>query len=560
MPGDRFPHLSTKPPPNRGPTPVKVRLVWVMALRVGLISILLGATLIFDYRSGNAFADPSSRFLLTLIGITYFLTIVYALWYRSGDRIVLLSRVQLTVDLLFWGCLTYATGGIISGFTFLFDLWIIVAAIVLGGRAAFHSAAASVVILVLLVGAMATGLLQPLAGHGDGGATAREYAYFLSVNIIALFVVAILVNSLVARLERTDRGLAVERVKRADLAQLNADMIRSLTVGIATTDLNGDVVMMNPAGLSILGIENNPVEGQQLSTWVPEFASEAVIVSGYRIRGQYTGMKQDSTRIPLECIVAPLLGANGLRKGAIVVFSDLSEVRRLEAEVERARRLAALGELAASLAHEIRNPLGAVSGSFQILASAVSNQSEDRELINIISRELRRMEQLVADMLDYARPRSGRRATTDINKLVGEVAQVFLMGQDQVGTNIKVSADETKPIEAIVDPSQIRQVIWNLLRNAAQATEPGDHIEASVDMIGERVVIEICDTGRGIAQEDLDKIFDPFFSKRERGIGLGLALCKRIVEAHDGHIEASRRQGKGSIFRITLPLGKSDGV
>ncbi len=537
--------------------PRKVRLIWVMLLRVGLISVLLGATLILNYRSDDPFAGEAPRFLLGLIAITYLGAIVYAVWYRSGRALRLLAYVQLSLDLAFWGCLTYGTGGVVSGFTFLFHLWVIVWAVVLGGRAAFYAAFISMAMILVLGIAMFSGILAPLADQVVPEISLRELSYFVAVNIIALLIVAGLVNSLVARLERTGLGLEVERVRRADLAQLHADMIRSLTVGIATTGSAGEVLMMNPAGLGTLGLEAANVEGELLSRWLPDVDQEQATEESSRYRGRGEGVRADGRRVPVEFIVAPLTGANGFRRGSIVVFSDLTEVRRLEVALERSRRLAALGELAASLAHEIRNPLGAISGSFQILASSPSLADEDATLIQIISRELHRMERLIGDMLGYARPKQTRPGPVDIGKLAGEIVQISVKGQEWVGRNLKTSVEQGAELVAEVDSAQMRQVIWNLLRNAAQATEPGDNIETSVRREKDNIVIEIRDSGCGIPAEDRGKIFDPFYSSRERGLGIGLALCKRIVDDHGGEIAALPREGGGSVFRVTLPRVES---
>ncbi|MCP4606452.1 MAG: PAS domain-containing protein [Proteobacteria bacterium] len=533
--------------------PRKLRLIWVMLLRVGLISVLLGATVIFNYRSVESFSQASPRFLLALIAVTYLGTIIYAIWYRSGRAITLLTRVQLAFDLAFWGCLTYVTGGIISGFTFLFDLWIIVSAVVLGGRASFVMAGASSLVLFGLGITMFTGVLAPLSDQAVSQISTREFIYFLSINVIALFVVAALVNSLVARLEITGLGLEAERVRRADLAQLHADMIRSLTVGIATTGKSGEILMMNPAGLHILNTESEQVEGQPLSQWLPDVAKLPIPEKRTLSRGNGIGITSDKTRVPVESIVAPLVDADGSRRGSIVVFSDLTEVRRLEAQLEQSRRLAALGELAASLAHEIRNPLGAISGSFQMLAGNSDLKEGDLTLVGIISRELYRMERLVGDMLDYARPREKRVDWADIGKLIEETVQVFLKGKDCIGRIVNVDIEAGANLSAEVDHSQIRQVMWNLLRNAAQATEMDGHIEAAASEDGNRILITVSDTGLGISDRDQSKIFNPFFSTRERGLGLGLALCKRIIEDHGGEITAKSRPEGGSIFKITLP-------
>ncbi len=533
-----------------------MRLVWVMLLRIGLISILLGATIILNYTAREAFSAPSIKFLLGLIAATYFSTIVFSIWYRLGRAIELLARVQITSDLVLWGSLVYATGGIVSGFTFLFDLWLIVSAAIFGGRAAFYTATASTVILLGLAVAMYSGVLLPLSDQVSADISFKELVYLLGINIVALFIVATLITSLVSRLELTGRGLESERSRRADLAVLHADTIRSLTVGLATTGTSGEVFQMNPAGRNILGLNKEEIDGQLVSRWLPEVAKHRSRDKDVVSTGHTFGIHASGTHVPVEYTAAPLLGADGSWRGSIIEFADLTEMKHLEAALERSRRLAALGELAASLAHEIRNPLSAVSGSFQMFADRPDLSDEERSLLNIITREIRRMEQLISDMLNYARPRPLELKHTDLGRVIEEMVAAFKMGQEAKAKQIGVDVDPG--LVASLDRAQLRQVLWNLMRNAAQFVDEGQTIEVRAFADGEeKVIVEVVDQGPGIPEGDREKVFDPFFSTRERGLGLGLALCKRIVESHNGTIATEPNPKGGTIFRITLPVSGS---
>lgn len=530
---------------------LKSRLLWVMMLRVLLITVLLGATLALNYRSEESLTNPSARFLLGMVAVTYIFTILYSVWYKSAFAMRTLARVQLYFDLLLWGGLTYATGGPASGFSALFDLWVIVWAVVLGGRAAFHCAILSVVVLGAMGGAVELGILSPLSDQPEANLSSREFVYALGINFSALFLVALLVNSLVNRLERTDEGLRIEQAKRADLTQLHTDIVRSLTVGIATTDMAGRILTMNPCGLETIDYSFGELEGQRLSEWLPDLDKQLIPTNIMRSRGYGSALRRDKERIPVEYITAPLSSADKEILGFIVVFSDLSEIRKLESALEKSRRLAALGELAASLAHEIRNPLGALSGAFQIFSVNPEMGEEDRSLLDIISREIRRLDYLVNDMLDYARPKKAERERTNMAWLTRDTLRTFLLDED--ASERKIESELEADLYVEVDGSQMKQVLINLLQNAVQATEPGEQIWVRGKSKGEQVIFEVEDAGRGVPPEFLKNIFDPFFSTRERGLGLGLALCKRIIEEHRGRIEAFNGNGTGAVFRITLP-------
>ncbi|MCU0661882.1 MAG: ATP-binding protein [Myxococcota bacterium] len=532
---------------------VGLRLVWVMLLRVGLISVLLGATLVFNYKDNEPFFGASTRFLLSIIAAVYALTIVYGVWYRTGNGIRFLARLQLGLDLAMWSSLAYATGGIGSGFTFLFDLWVVLTAAMLGGRAAFYFAGWATLVLAALAGLMALGWLQPLADQLRAELSFKDIVYFFVLNATALFVVATLVTHLVSRLELTSEGLAVERTKRADLAVLYTDTIRSLSAGLVTTGRMGEIVTINPMGREILGITDERVEGQALSEWLKVAGNQAKLPLPLEPRGFDEAKGPDGDVVPVEYIVSPLLGADGGQRGAIVIFSDLSEVRRLEEALERSRRLAALGELAAGLAHEIRNPLGAVSGAVQMLVTRADSSQEDEALGAIVLRELARMERLVTDMLDFARPSRASRHPTNFSALAREVVTAFAQSAEAHERHIVFASTCDAEIEA--DGSRIKQVVWNLLRNAVQATGVGGHVTLRVYQEPSHVVLDVQDDGPGIDPKLRDKLFDPFFTSRERGIGIGLALCRRIiVEEHRGTIEVAQTGGPGALLRVRLPL------
>jgi two-component system sensor histidine kinase PilS (NtrC family) len=524
-----------------------------MLLRAGIITVLLGATLILNYGVAESFSKPSARFLLVLVGITYLSTVAYAAWYRTGKAILALARTQLVLDLVFWTSLAYATGGIASGFTALFDLWVIVWAVVLGGRAAFQAAAVSTALLCLLTLLMYTGALMPLSDQIQVTLQKSTLLYMLTLNICALAVVAMLVHSLVRRIESTGLGLQAERTRRADLAQLYTDMIRSLTVGIATTDLERTVLTMNPAGLDILGLASEEdIESKLIDELFPDLQPQLNPDNAMRSRGRGVARGKTRRRIPIDYIVAPLSSADGTLQGFIVMFSDLTEMRRLEAALERSRRLAALGELAANLAHEIRNPLGAMSGAFQLISSNSTLGEEDLSLVEIIKREIVRMERLVTDVLDYSRPRKRETDVVSVADLVREVVKAFLL--DEEARDRVVNLDVQDGLHSRGDVAQLKQVLWNLLRNALQATEPGDHITVVGRSDETLLTLEVQDTGSGIEETALKEIFEPFYSTKERGLGLGLALCQRIVEDHQGEISAEVRDGVGTVFSIKLPV------
>jgi two-component system sensor histidine kinase PilS (NtrC family) len=233
-----------------------------------------------------------------------------------------------------------------------------------------------------------------------------------------------------------------------------------------------------------------------------------------------------------------------------VIFQDMTEILSMRRAVADSERMAALGRVAAGLAHEIRNPLGAISGSVEMLRSASALGSEDRDLLGLVLDETRRLNDLVGDILHFARPRPPQQVRVDLAALVRDVATIFRRGSASHGAAVEVEGPAA--LETSVDPHQIRQVLWNLLKNAAAATTGAAPVRIRVSPHGPGASIEVVDEGPGIAPEDRQRIFDPFHSGNEAGIGIGLALVRQIVEAHGGAIEVDSSP-RGTTMRVVLP-------
>jgi two-component system sensor histidine kinase PilS (NtrC family) len=251
--------------------------------------------------------------------------------------------------------------------------------------------------------------------------------------------------------------------------------------------------------------------------------------------------------------VAPLVDVKDRPVGRILNFLDLTELRRMEEQVLRARRLAIVGQLAAGVAHEIRNPLASISGSIELLRDAPQVDEENRQLMEIVLREVERLNGLVTELLEYARPRERVLGTIELDGLLQETVRVFSQDRSTSGVAVKL---ETRPARITGDPAQMRQVVWNLLRNAAEAMPQGGEIALSMADEPEWVELVISDTGSGIPAEDLERIFDPFFTTKTHGNGLGLATVHRIVTEHGGTIAVESKAGAGTEFRVRLPAGR----
>jgi signal transduction histidine kinase len=237
------------------------------------------------------------------------------------------------------------------------------------------------------------------------------------------------------------------------------------------------------------------------------------------------------------------------------VFQDLTEIKNLKDQAERAQRLAVLGQLATGLAHEIRNPLSSISGSVEIVREGNALGAEDRRLLGIVISEVDRLEALVTTMLQVGRPSQICTKPQDLRAIVSEVVAV---ARGEATQSNRLSIEERipdTPIIATVDPDRLRQVVWNLVRNAVQASPHRGTVEVRTGRDGSgRAFLEVADEGHGIDDAQRERLFDMFYSGRSHGVGLGLALVKQIVDQHQARIEIVDRSGPGTCFRVTLPL------
>ena len=525
------------------------RLSWLMGGRVLVASILLGGTLLVSLRQERGAADFTPRFLLVLIIVTYCFSLGFALWLPRTKRLLAVAAGQLGWDLLLTTGLVYVAGGASSGFTFLYGANVLMAAIVVGPAAARLTTVASLVLYVGIALSLTNGWLEHPTDQPQQRYVldAADATFTILVNILGLLLVAFLATSLAGRLRQAGGRLREATAQAAELARLNEDIIRSLSSGLLTTDPQQVVRTINPAGLEIFRGDD-----QMIGRRTELFFVDAEAQTPGPTRHEGTGRRPDGSTFPLGFSKTPLVNARGERTGDLFLFQDLTELRELRLTAERAERLAALGRLAAGLAHEIRNPLGSISGSVQLVRESPSTEEEDRRLLGIVLREVDRLNGLVTTMLQVSRPPSLQRTRTALVALTSEIVEVAR--RDHRSANIEIVV-KCPPHEvfAAIDSDQIRQVVWNLLSNALTHSPNGSAVQIDVHDDGQTVIWTIEDEGPGVPAEARGQLFDMFYSKRPHGVGLGLALVEQIVRAHGGEVKVVSPPGSGAKFEVRLP-------
>lgn len=481
----------------------------------------------------------------------YVISLIFA-WQLRPKRDVLMSRQQLRTigwaqslfDLGLSLVAVLITGGVSSDFVFLFPIAVLGAA-TMGHRGQIITiAAASTLFYVAVSMGQFLGVLTLIGAKVSPHLDAPALWLALLRTSGAILLVAMLSDYL-----NTQLLSSVSQVK--SLRTLNENIVRSLSSGLITVDQNGLVLFANPTASQLLG-QSGPLLGHDCEELLPGLRAHLDDSGGLRNRFELDLRRPDDNRevhIGLSC--SALSDEYGQFLGHIVNFQDVTELREMERVMRRNERLAAIGTLAASVAHEVRNPLAAISGCAELLDTDVSE--DDQRLIKVIRSETARLADIVTELLDYTRPRKLERTRLDLAQALIELGDSFRADPSNANIDLVVEVPE-QAVEAEIDISQLTQVLWNLVRNGAQAMDGEGRLDLSLTTAGaERLVIEVRDRGCGIPAANLDQIFDPFFSTKSGGTGIGLALVHRIIEEHGGAIAVDSSPGEGTCFTLSLP-------
>ncbi len=464
-----------------------------------------------------------------------------------------IAAVQIGTDLIIITGLVFVSGGVASVFTFLYGVVILMAALLIGPQASQRVAVVAVLGYTVLGVSMATGWMP----HPPDQAADRylleleDIGFSLVSNIVGLTLVAGLAGNLAQRLRTAGGELRRATESASRLARLNDDIVRSISSGLFTVDAEGEVVSANPAAASIYRTTIDALIGKRVEELLPIEADED--------RGEGTGRRPDGSDFIVGWNSAPLVDEAGLSTGTLYSFQDLTEIVELRQAARKAERLATLGGLSAGLAHEIRNPLGSISGSVELVREAESLSEEDKRLLGTVINEVDRLEELVTTMLSVGRPRPPNRAKHDLVEIAAGVVTMAEQGP-AAARRVKIDlAVEDEPVVASVDGHQVRQVVWNLLKNALNATPPEGTVSVTLSRTPDGAAeIRVEDEGPGIPDDSRGRLFESFYSGRPHGVGLGLALVKQIIDAHGAEITVDSAPGEGSAFVVRFD-GVSEG-
>ena len=539
-----------------------------MGLRVTFVTLMLGVALVFE-ASGTR-ADT----FYALIVLTYVLTIPSALLLRilkTSSALTAFFWIQVGSDFLLETVLVARTGGVESPFAVLYVITVAVASLIPQRRVGLFAACTCIIVFGLVTNAQLYGLAPGWFGqmsHVSPPAMLQSFGVYA----LALLVVGLLSGTLADQLYRADESLREKEQGLTRLQAFHENIVRSISSGVFTADTKGAITSFNPAAQEVTGYAVAHVLGRswrEIFNWYPHqpSADGASGVLPPMTRFEVECKAANGNRLVLGMTVSPLHEQEA-PQGLVGVFKDLTQIRDLEEEMRRKEWLANLGEMSAGMAHEIRNPLGALAGAMQMLRKEALADDTDRRLMDIAIREATRLDAIITEFLQYARPPALDLAEHNINKILAETMDLVQHeARNRKQTTIATSLAGGSLL-AQVDQNQMRQVFWNLATNAFDAMPDGGkltittgcrHIDAA-GRKGDVVEIAFQDTGEGIAPANLDKIFLPFFTTKKEGSGLGLAAVHRIVDLHGGWIKVESQPQQGTRFVVCLPRSGGDGV
>lgn len=510
-------------------------LDWLVKVRVIVITFLLAIELAITTLTQT---NVNTRLYVSLILLWYAISamqmIFSSFWQDTRGQ----ARVQVITDLLMSTAVIYVTGGIDTSFNFLYPLIIIIASILIGEGWAYITASLSFIALGAMLELSHFGIIR---SYSVTRPDFKSLQAIILINLFAFMTVAYLSSRLSNRLRRMDVELQDKSGELENLQALHENIVNSISGGLITTDMTGSIKLVNAAGELLLERDEAEMVGSKVGGLFSDPLPQGEFARRQEVRAVTPSGKERVFGVTITALDVPGRGVIG----QVYTLDDLTEIRRLEREVRLRDRLAAVGRLAAGIAHEIRNPLSSIAGSVKLLSGISALNDDQRMLVDIVTRESDRLNAIITDFLVYSREKKYELRTVDLIALLEDTLTLLEMRLE----NIRIVRNfDTAQAPTIGDGDKLKQVFWNICENAIRAMESGGSLTVSVAEANGRWRITFADTGAGIPPQLMEKMFEPFQSNFEGGTGLGLAIVYQILQAHDANIRANSRKGIGTEF------------
>ncbi|HJS50859.1 MAG TPA: ATP-binding protein [Pyrinomonadaceae bacterium] len=541
---------------------ISTNFTWVQSVqtliigRLIVVFLLLITTWVWYSGRLELSFDRFPRGVTLIFLVAVGLTPVYFFLLRLSRNLTWQIWLQFLVDAVLITALIWQTGDLTSPYITLYIVLISVSSI-------FLKPVSTIILAFVCVGLFAgMAFLSTTAWISEPLSTPpAKIVQIVSFNVVAFLIVGLLAARLAERrfsgeeLEETTKSLA-------NLRLLHERIIESIRSGLITTDLDGKIFTFNAAATEITGFTAGEMIGRSIHSLFgniqeaidhslrekeeheqpPRFEANLVTPDGFAVRIGYN--------------VSQLVSETNETSGLIVTFQDLTEIRSMEENVRRKDRLAAVGRVGAGLAHEIRNPLGAMRGAIQVLEASVPKESVHADLMHIIMRESDRLNSIITNFLSYARPKTGNHVETDVCEAIRETVKL-LQHSPEVSDRHEIVAELPEDIVTVMgDATQLKQIFWNLARNSIKAMPDGGKFAIAIERVAKhRIRIVFSDTGSGMSAEQVERLFEPFSNSTTGGTGLGLSIVYQIVRDHNGTINVRSAEGEGTVITVEFPTG-----
>jgi two-component system, NtrC family, sensor histidine kinase PilS len=530
----------------------------LIAVRVVVVTTLLLAAVIIQYTVRELLPI---NYLYITTGLTYVLTLVYIGLLRFIQSRQINLMIQIGGDLVIVSLLVYFTGGLDSPFSFLYLVSIITASMLLYRRGGLLAASGA----TILYGGLADLIYYEFLPVPEQSwfvptpwTSSRLYLN-IATNFAGFYAAALLTSFVSEKLQRTSEELVINRQNLEELRALNQNVVESIPSGLVTLTQAGIASFINPAACHILEAEPGSILGRHVCDLGFFTRDQWATVTSELVHGAVARREIDDFVVAdhvrsVGFAIAPLRTLDGHASGYTVIFQDLTEMKKLESELRMKDRMAAVGELSAGIAHEIRNPLAAIAGSAQVLKASKSLNAQEQRLLSIVLKESERLNKSIADFLRFVRPQEKQAAAFDVAASLAETLDLF-SNSPEVREDHVIRREIDPPSFSIFgDGDQIRQVFWNLARNAMQAMPDGGTLIVRGSVQDDEYLIVFSDSGRGMSEANLRRLFQPFRTNFPSGTGLGMAISFRIVQEHGGRIDVKSREGDGTTITVALPV------
>jgi two-component system, NtrC family, sensor histidine kinase PilS len=522
-------------------------LTWLVKVRILILMVLLAIELAVIRLTPSPL--PVAPFLTTMVlwfVLSLFFLFLVSVWSEHRLQAIL----QVLSDLAMVTLVVHVTGGIDSSLNFLYPLVIVVACMLLPRVWGYLSAALA---FILFGSILELDYYLVIPSYSTSHPKLKALQVVIFVNLFAYFAIAYLAGLLMSKLRQVDVQLKDASGALENLQALHENIVQSMSGGVITTGLDGRITLVNRAAQQLVEISEAELRGRSVGDLfqdpLPHFGvahadAEVRYLAGNGFRKTFRVM-----------VSALNVNARG-DLGFVYSFDDLTEIRRLEREVRMQDRLAAVGRLAAAIAHEIRNPLTSIAGSVSMLSDAPSLNPEERHLLQIVIRESDRLNNIITDFLAYSRGKQYRFERVNLIPLLQDTLTLLehRLTAENAGITLQRSFPQSEAW-VLADGDKLKQVFWNFAENAVRAiktTKKGGSLTVALSERGPDWEMSFADTGPGINPQQTEKIFEPFQSNFEGGTGLGLAIVYQIVQAHEGKVWARSEVGKGTSFVLRL--------